>query len=74
MELACLLSKETVVIALQGLDEKFGWEKQPSIVLEVITTLLHSTPTTKPRTDLTPFVCWTQSLQHGRESRYGAKR
>jgi hypothetical protein len=43
-ELTCLLDTEKVVEALSSLDEKFSWEKQPSIVLGVIKTLLNPEP------------------------------
>lgn len=43
-ELACLLETDEVVRALTDLDEKFGWEKQPSIILEVIKALLSPSP------------------------------
>ena len=38
-ELSCLLGPEKVVDALSVLDEKFRWEKQPSIIIEVIKSL-----------------------------------
>jgi hypothetical protein len=34
-ELSCLLEPERVVEVLSVLDEKFQWEKQPSVILEV---------------------------------------
>ena len=43
-ELACLLDADTVVDALAVLDEKFTWEKQPSVVLEVTKALLRPDP------------------------------
>lgn len=43
-ELACLLDADTVVDALAVLDEKFTWEKQPSVVLEVTKALLCPDP------------------------------
>jgi hypothetical protein len=43
-ELACLLETDKVVAALIPLDEKFGWEKQPSIILEVMKNLLNPNP------------------------------
>ncbi len=43
-ELSCLFDIETVVVVLSDLDKKFRWEKQPTIVLEVIKTLLLSVP------------------------------
>lgn len=43
-ELSCLLDAETVVDALSVLDEKFRWDKQPSIIVEVIKSLLAPAP------------------------------
>lgn len=43
-ELACLLDTEKVVETLTSLDQTFAWEKQPSIVLEVMKTLLDPNP------------------------------
>lgn len=43
-ELSCLLDPEKVVDALNVLDEKLCWEKQPSIIVEVIKTLLVPSP------------------------------
>ena len=43
-ELSCLLGPEKVVDALSVLDEKFRWEKQPSIIIEVIQSLLAPAP------------------------------
>lgn len=43
-ELSCLLEPERVVDALSLLDEKFAWEKQPSIILEVAKRLLNPNP------------------------------
>lgn len=43
-ELSCLKDNKTVVDVLSDLDEKFGWEKQPSIVVEVIKKLLLPNP------------------------------
>lgn len=43
-ELSCLLEPEQVVEALSELDEKFQWEKQPSMILEVTKSLLRPEP------------------------------
>ncbi len=43
-ELACLFTTEQAVEALTVLDEKFGWEKQPSVILEVIKCLVNPNP------------------------------
>lgn len=43
-ELSCLLEIEKVIDALGSLDEKFGWEKQPSVILEVIKNLVNPNP------------------------------
>jgi hypothetical protein len=43
-ELSCLLETKETVDALTTLDEKFGWEKQPSVILEVIKNLLNPSP------------------------------
>jgi hypothetical protein len=43
-ELSGLLDQERVVDALSVLDEKFRWEKQPSVIVEVIKALLHPDP------------------------------
>lgn len=43
-ELSRLLAPEQVVEALCVLDEKFRWEKQPSIIVEVTKALLHAEP------------------------------
>ncbi len=43
-ELSCLIEPEQVVEALSVLDEKFQWEKQPSVILEVTKSLLRPEP------------------------------
>lgn len=43
-ELSRLLGPDEVVDALSVLDEKFGWEKQPSIILEVTKALMQPEP------------------------------
>ena len=43
-ELSCFLEPEQVVEALRVLDEKFQWEKQPSVILEVTKALLRPAP------------------------------
>jgi len=43
-ELSCLLEPGEVVDALSVLDEKFGWEKRPSIILEVTKALVQPEP------------------------------
>jgi hypothetical protein len=43
-ELSCLLELPQVVEALRPLDEKFQWEKQPSMILEITKTLLRPDP------------------------------
>jgi hypothetical protein len=43
-ELSRLLERDEVVDALSGLDEKFGWARQPSIILEVTKALLQPEP------------------------------
>lgn len=43
-ELSCLLSDDEVVNILQVLDEKFRWEKQPSMIVEVTKALLRCDP------------------------------
>jgi Nucleotidyl transferase AbiEii toxin, Type IV TA system len=43
-ELSSLLDPARVVDALSVLDEKFRWEKQPSVIVEVIKALLHPDP------------------------------
>ncbi len=43
-ELSCLLEPDEVMDALSVLDEKFGWQKQPSIILEVTKALLQPEP------------------------------
>jgi hypothetical protein len=43
-ELASLVPVEAAVSALVTLDEKFAWEKQPSVVLEVVKVLLNPDP------------------------------
>jgi hypothetical protein len=43
-ELSCLLEPPQVVEALRTLDEKFQWEKQPSMILEITKTLLRPDP------------------------------
>ena len=43
-ELSCLLDSDKVVDALSVLDEKFRWEKQPSIIVDVIKSLLAPAP------------------------------
>ena len=43
-ELSCLFETENVVLILSDLDSKFSWEKQPSIIIEVIKQLLLSEP------------------------------
>lgn len=43
-ELACLMETDKVVDILSDLDEKFRWEKQPTIVVEVIKKLLLPNP------------------------------
>jgi hypothetical protein len=43
-ELSCLVGAENAVDSLLLLDEKFGWEKQPSIILEVIKSLINPNP------------------------------
>jgi len=43
-ELACLLADADVVETLSKIDEKFAWQKQPSVVLGVLKTLLHAQP------------------------------
>jgi hypothetical protein len=43
-ELSGLLDPEKVVDALRVIDEKFRWEKQPSVIVEVIKALLHPDP------------------------------
>ncbi len=43
-ELSCLLPDEEVVNILNGLDERFRWEKQPSMIMEVTKALLRCEP------------------------------
>ena len=43
-ELSCLLEPQQVVEALRTLDEKFKWEKQPSMILEITKALLRPEP------------------------------
>lgn len=43
-ELSCLLETNEVVDVLSDLDEKFRWEKQPTILVEVIKKLLSPNP------------------------------
>ena len=43
-ELSCLFETNEVVNVLSDLDEKFRWEKQPTIVVEVIKKLLSPNP------------------------------
>lgn len=43
-ELSCLLNTETVVSALSDLETRFSWEKQPTIMIEVIKNLLLANP------------------------------
>ena len=43
-ELSCLLDPEKVVDALSVIEEKYRWEKQPSVIVEVIKALLHPDP------------------------------
>ncbi len=43
-ELSCLYEIEEVVNILRNLDEIFSWEKQPTIVIEVIKNLLSPEP------------------------------
>lgn len=43
-ELSCLLPDDEVVHILQVLDEKFRWEKQPSMIVEVTKALLRCDP------------------------------
>ena len=43
-ELSCLLNPDKVVDVLSVLDEKFRWEKQPSVIVEVAKALLHPAP------------------------------
>lgn len=35
-EMSCGFEVEEIVDILRSIDEKFGWEKQPSIIVEVI--------------------------------------
>ena len=43
-ELSCLLEPQQVVETLSTLDEKFKWEKQPSMILEITKALLRPEP------------------------------
>ncbi len=43
-ELSCLLEIDEVVTALSSLDEKYAWERQPTIIVEVIKALLQPDP------------------------------
>ncbi|OHB81764.1 MAG: hypothetical protein A2W31_07425 [Planctomycetes bacterium RBG_16_64_10] len=43
-EMACCLARDSVVQALLSLDEKMGWERQPTVLLEVIKALVHCEP------------------------------
>jgi len=43
-ELACLKMDADVVDTLSKMDDKFAWERQPSVVLGVLKTLLHAQP------------------------------
>lgn len=43
-ELSCLLETDEVVDILSDLDERFQWEKQPTIVVEVIKKLISPNP------------------------------
>lgn len=43
-ELSCLFETDEVVDILSDLDEKFRWEKQPAILVEVIKKLLSPNP------------------------------
>lgn len=43
-ELSCLFEAEEVVSILSDLDTRFRWEKQPTIIIEVIKKLLLSEP------------------------------
>ncbi len=43
-ELTCLLKTKEVVTALLSLDEKFAWQKQPSVILEVAKNLVNPKP------------------------------
>ena len=43
-ELSCLLQPDKTVEALSVLDEKFRWEKQPSIIVEVTKAMLRPDP------------------------------
>lgn len=43
-ELSCLYETEEVVEILKNLDEIFRWEKQPTVILEVIKNLLSPNP------------------------------
>ena len=43
-ELSCLLESRQVVETLSTLDEKFKWEKQPSMILEITKVLLRPEP------------------------------
>lgn len=43
-ELSCLFEIEKAVLILSDLDQKFSWEKQPEIIVEVIKKLLSPNP------------------------------
>ena len=43
-ELSCLLPDEEVVNILNGLDERFRWEKQPTMIMEMTKALLRCEP------------------------------
>ena len=43
-ELSCLLEPQQVMETLSTLDEKFQWEKQPSMILEITKALLRPAP------------------------------
>ena len=42
--MSCLLDPEKVVDALSVIEAKYRWEKQPSVIVEVIKALLHPDP------------------------------
>jgi len=43
-ELACLETDASVVETLSKMDAKFGWDKQPTVMLGALKTLLHGEP------------------------------
>jgi hypothetical protein len=62
-ELSCLLEPETVVETLSVLDEKFQWEKQPSMIIEVTKALLRPEPHDRATHDFETLRLLTPKLK-----------